>query len=102
MGVNLACATSQRRAARAERQRARIEERNTPSARITGLVDLTDQFDANHSFAIYTAPSAALVPSANASRLALVRVAAVSLSSCLFTAQHLEISEWVNYGPMER
>ncbi|EFN72776.1 hypothetical protein EAG_16175 [Camponotus floridanus] len=31
------------------RQRARIEERNTPSARITGLVDLTDQFDANHS-----------------------------------------------------
>lgn len=33
-------------------------EEYTAAARITGLVDLTDQFDANHSFAIYTPPLA--------------------------------------------
>lgn len=56
MGVSPGCATSQRRAARAETAGPVSNRRgiHRARARITGLVDLTDQFDANHSFAIYT------------------------------------------------
>lgn len=68
-------------------------------ARITGLVDLTDQFDANHSFAIYTPPSAARGTLRNASRARSRARRPPSSVVVSVTAQHLEISERVNYGP---
>ena len=59
-GGQSGCATSQLRGPYCETDSVAPRDREYTSKRITGLVDLTDQFDANHSFAIYTPGYSAL------------------------------------------